>query len=253
MTVRELYGLLEARYPSALSAEWDHDGLQCSPDPSAPVRRVLTALDVTEATVERAVAVRADVILSHHPLLFHPLHEVVSDAGIGRRIARLFSAGISVMSFHTRLDAVSGGVNDVLASLFGLADTVSFTEEGIGVIGTLPESLSAEALASLVKKTLGSHKIEAILSARPCRRLAVVGGDGKDFIEAAAKAGADAYLTGNMSYNSMTDGEALGITLIAAGHYETENPVLPRLADWVTEITGGVEAEIFACNRIHII
>jgi dinuclear metal center YbgI/SA1388 family protein len=248
MTVFELYQKLEERMPRSLSCAWDNDGLMLCPNGDATVKKVLFTLDVTEAAVDHAIAGGFDLIVSHHPMIFRPLKEITDP-----KYVKLIQKGISVMSFHTRLDAVSGGVNDVLASLFGLADTASFTEEGIGVIGTLPESLSAEALASLVKKTLGSHKIEAILSARPCRRLAVVGGDGKDFIEAAAKAGADAYLTGNMSYNSMTDGEALGITLIAAGHYETENPVLPRLADWVTEITGGVEAEIFACNRIHII
>ena len=248
MTVSELYQKLEERMPRSLSCEWDNDGRMLCPNGNAEVKKVLFTLDVTEEAAEKAVEGGFDLIISHHPMIFRPLKGITDP-----KYVKLIQNGISVMSFHTRLDAVDGGVNDVLASLLGLTDTVRFTEEGIGVIGTLPETFAAADLVSLVKTALGSPKIEAILSDRPCRRMAVVGGDGKDFIEAAVKAGADVYLTGSMSYNSMTDGEAFGMTLIAAGHYETENPVLPRLVEWVNEITGGVAYEIFACNRICVL
>ncbi len=248
MTVSELYQKLEERIPRSLSCEWDNDGLMLCPDGNAEVKKVLFTLDVTEKAVERAIEGGFDLIVSHHPMIFRPIKGITDP-----KLIKLIQNGISVMSFHTRLDAVEGGVNDALAAIFGLTDTARFTEEGIGVIGTLPTPLSSEDLVTLTKETLGSPKIEAILQGRPCRRLAVVGGDGKDFIEAAAEAGADAYLTGSMSYNSMTDGEALGMTLVAAGHYETENPVLPRLAEWVNEITGGAAYEIFSCNRIRVL
>ncbi len=248
MTVSELYQRLEERMPRALSCEWDNDGLMLCPDGNAEVKKVLFTLDVTEEAATYATLGGFDLIVSHHPMIFRPLKGITAP-----KYVKLIRKGVSVMSFHTRLDAAEGGVNDVLASLFGLTDTERFTEEGIGVIGTLPEAYASADLASLVKNTLGSPKIEAILSTGPCRRLAIVGGDGKDFIEAAAEAGADAYLTGSMSYNSMIDGEALGITLLAAGHYETETPVLSRLAQWVSEITGGVETEFFSCNSIQIL
>ena len=225
MKVLELYRALEERIPRTLSCPWDNDGLMLCPDGNAEVKKVLFTLDVTDEAVDYAMARRFDLIVSHHPMIFRPLKGIIDP-----KYLKLIQNGIAVMSFHTRLDAVEGGVNDVLASFFGLTDTARFTEDGIGIIGTLPAALSAEALVSLVKTKLGSPKIEAILSNRPCFRLAVVGGDGKDFIEAAAQAGADAYLTGSMSYNSMTDGKTLGMTLLAAGHYETENPVLSRLS-----------------------
>jgi len=248
MTVTELYRKLEERIPRALSCEWDNDGLMCCPDPQAEVKKVLFTLDVTEQAVDYAVAGGFDLIVSHHPMIFRPLKGITDPKYI-----KLIRNGITVMSFHTRLDAREGGVNDVLASLLDLRDTVRFNGEGIGVIGTLPQAMAPADFAALVKAVLRCPKLEVILTERPCYRIAVVGGDGKDFLGDAALAGADTYLTGSMSYNSMTDGEALGMNLLAAGHYETEQPVLTALADDVQAVTGGIVYEIFPCNRIAVL
>ena len=248
MTVASLYERLEARFPRALSCEWDNDGLMCCPDSQAEVNKVLFTLDVTARAVDYAVAEGFDLIISHHPMIFRPLKDVTDP-----RLIRLIQNGIAVMSFHTRLDAQEGGVNDVLASLLDLRDTVRFSGEGIGVVGTLPGTMAPADFAALVKEILRCPKLEVILADRPCHRVAVVGGDGKDFLADADLAGADTYLTGSMSYNSMTDGEALGMSLLAAGHYETEQPVLSYLEKMVQTITGGVTTEIFACNRITVV
>ncbi|MBR4335194.1 MAG: Nif3-like dinuclear metal center hexameric protein, partial [Clostridia bacterium] len=95
MTVRELSKLLDARFPRALSCEWDNDGLQVSPDPDAPVTGVLLALDPCDEAIAEAEKTGCNVILTHHPLIFDPLSEIVADSGQGRRIRRLLSAGIS--------------------------------------------------------------------------------------------------------------------------------------------------------------
>ncbi len=248
MTVATLYQKLEERIPRSLSCEWDNDGLMCCPDPQAEVKKVLFTLDVTEQAVDYAVAGGFDLIVSHHPMIFRPLKGITDPKYI-----RLIRNGVTVMSFHTRLDAKAGGVNDVLASLLGLRDTERFTHEGIGVVGTLPAPMASADFAAFLKETLHCPKLEVILTDRPCCCVAVVGGDGKDFLRDAALAGADTYLTGSMSYNSMTDGEALGMNLLAAGHYETEQPVLTALAADVEAITGGVAYEIFACNRIAVL
>lgn len=248
MTVTELFSKLEERIPRALSCEWDNDGLMCCPDPQAEVKKVLFTLDVTEQAVDYAVAGGFDLIVSHHPMIFRPLKGITDP-----KYVKLIRNGITVMSFHTRLDAKEGGVNDVLASLFDLRDTVRLNGEGIGVVGTLPQAMPPADFAALVKETLCCPKLEVILTGRPCHRIAVVGGDGKDFLGDAALAGADTYLTGSMSYNSMTDGEALGMNLLAAGHYETEQPVLTALAADIQAIAGGVAYEIFPCNRIAVL
>ncbi len=248
MTVSKLFAKLEDVFPRSLSCEWDNDGLMCCPDPEAEVRKALFTLDVTAQVVDYAVKGGFDLIISHHPMIFRPLKGITDSKHV-----KLIRNGIAVMSFHTRLDAKEGGVNDVLASLLDLRDTARFTHEGIGVVGTLPTRMAPADFSVFVKETLRCPKLEVILTDRPCHRIAVVGGDGKDFLTDAAEAGADTYLTGSMSYNSMTDGEILGMNLLAAGHYETENPVLPYLAKTVLAVTGDILYEIFPCNRIQVL
>ena len=247
MTVTELYRKLDERFPSSLSCDWDNDGLMVCPDGDAAVKRVLFTLDVTEGAVRYAAENGFGLIVSHHPLIFHPL-KTLSDP----RLIRLVREGISVMSFHTRLDAADGGVNDALASVLGLTGTERFTPCGIGVIGTLPEPLCPEAFAGKIKSALGAPKLETILTDRPCRRVAAVGGDGKEFLSDAAAAGADTYVTGSLSYNAMTDAESLGMNLITAGHFETEQPVLRPLAAEIDGLLGRPACEIFVCSRITI-
>ena len=250
MTVRELYGMLEARYPRALSAEWDHDGLQCSRNPDAPVHRVLAALDVTEATVERAVAVGADVILSHHPLLFRPVGEIVADVGVGGRIVRLLSEGISVMSFHTRADAAEGGVNDLLAEMLSLSEILPFGD-GMGRIGVLSSPEPTEAFARRAAEALRAPTVAFGDAGHPVHRVAVLGGSGKSEVGAAIAAGADTFLSGQLSYELLNEAPELGINLLEAGHFYTEAQ-LPRL--WAKELMSyGVEVEYFDSCRVRTI
>ena len=145
MTVGELYAELENRVPRALSCDWDNDGLMCCPDADAPVRRVLVVLDITAAMVEKAIAEGYDLIVSHHPLIFSPLRAMDPGDPVAKKVIRLLRAGVSAMRFHTRLDAVEGGVNDVLAEALGLLDVEAFGPENerIGRIGTLPETFHA--------------------------------------------------------------------------------------------------------------
>ena len=114
MNVRELYRALDYRIPRSLSCDWDNDGLMCCPNSNREVGRVLIALDVTSDTVEHAIKGGYDVIISHHPFVFKGLKSLVDDGGVSEKAISLIQNGISVMSFHTRLDAVEGGVNDKL-------------------------------------------------------------------------------------------------------------------------------------------
>ena len=250
MTVKELYERLSERYPAAYSAEWDHDGLLCCPDPDVTVRRVLCTLDVTEAAVEAAIAGGANVILSHHPLIFHPLAAVTAQDPVGRRVIRLIGAGISHLAFHTRADAAPGGVNDLLAKAVGLDEVLTFAD-GLGRIGTLPASCTAEAFAAFVAKALGAPTVILGDAGRPVRRVAVLGGSGKSEIGAAIAAGADTFLSGRLSYESINEARELGINLLEAGHFYTE-ALLPRhLAD---ELVGwGLETEYFDSCAVRVI
>lgn len=247
MTVLELYSYLDRVIPRSLSCEWDNDGLMCCPNPSREVKKLLFTLDVTEAAAEFAVKNGYDAIVSHHPLIFKPLKSLTSP-----KLMLLVSGGISVMSFHTRYDAVVGGVNSVLARLIGLQDAVRFSNDGIGLIGSLRTQMSAENFALMVKNRLGCDCVKTVGNG-VCRRVAVVGGDGKDCFADALDAGCDTYLTGSMSYNSMTDAAECGVNIITAGHFNTENPALDSLSRIVLDADRGVVCGFFHCNVIRTV
>ena len=252
MTVRELYAALAARYPAALSAEWDNDGLMCSPDPDREVTLVLCALDVTDATVDEAIRIGADVILSHHPLIFRPLAALTPCDAVARRALRLIGAGISVLSFHTRADAAVGGVNDLLCDALGITARAPFGEGDIGRIGTLAEGMPAAAFAARVKAALGAPFVLLGDAERPVSRVAVVGGSGKSEIAAAIAAGADTLLSGRLSYETVNEAREMGINLLEAGHFYTE-ALLPK--HWVSVLpaTLGVAAAYYDSCRIDAV
>ena len=152
------------------------------------------------------------------------------------------------MGFHTRLDAIDGGVNDILAKLLGLFDIEKFGEGNIGRIGSLPAPITAEELAVLVRDTLGAPRVEFSDCGKPITRVAVVGGSGSDELSAAIFAGADAFVSGELKYHAMTDSSDYGISLVAAGHFYTDNPVCSRLFELCAE--ADVIPTITFSNRI---
>ncbi len=260
MTVGELYQYLNQLIPPELSLDWDNDGLACCPDPGAKVRRVLLALDPTEAVVDYAIREGYDVILTHHPLLFRGVKAVNCGTGSSRKLVKMIRAGVSTMAFHTRLDALTGGVNDTLADLLGIRDTVPFGADGetLGRIGSLPEAMPFSDFCALVKQRLGAPVLLASDAGRPVSRVAVLGGEGGDDLEAALLAGADTFVSGRLGYHRMIDAPETGINLIEAGHYFTEFPVLPVLEKFVhlADATFGgrgdapVETEIIGSFRL---
>ena len=120
MTVKELYEKFIAILPEDEMEDWDNDGLMCSPDGERQVRRALISLDVTEEIVDYAIEWNFDLIISHHPLIFRPIKKVTDDNHVSRKVVKLIANGISVFSFHSRLDKASGGVNDRLANILGI-------------------------------------------------------------------------------------------------------------------------------------
>ncbi len=231
MTVRELYEALCAIIPSSLSCEWDRDGLECCPEPEREVKRIIVALDVTDKVIDTAICENADVIVSHHPIFFGGLSGVNSLTVDGAKAVKLVKANIATMSFHTRLDALCGGVNDTLAALIGLRGVEVIGSEGIARIGELERELDAMAFAEYVKKALscGEGEKEAHVALCPAgkavKRVALVGGSGGSDIKLAYANGADTYLTGELKHHERLMAAELGINLLAAGHFFTEYPV----------------------------
>ena len=178
MKVRELYSSLDKRIPRSLSCSWDNDGLMCCPNGAKEVKKVLIALDVTGAVVDYAVNNGYDVIISHHPFIFNGLKSLDDEGYISSKVIKVIESGISVMSFHTRLDACEGGVNDRLASLLELSDVSTVITDGIelGRIGYLKEPIEPEDFAKLVKELLGAPYVLLADAGVKTHKVAVVGG-----------------------------------------------------------------------------
>ena len=258
MTTRELYARLNERIPRELSCEWDNDGLMCCPDGNREVRRVLVALDATGAVVDKAVSEGFDLIITHHPFIFKGMRAIDDENAVSSKAIELIKAGISVMSFHTRLDAVEGGVNDVLASLLGLKNVEVFYGEGlpIGRIGDIDGEITLLDFARKVKVALDAPFVSVTDSGRALRRVAVLGGGGKDFVGAAATAGADTYVSGELGHHVMTDEPDVVVdplNLIEAGHFYTEHPVCEAICKMVAEIDGSIQCEIMSSNPIKAV
>ena len=222
MTVRELNEFLNRRFSPALSSEWDNDGLQVCPDPDAEVEGVLIALDPTDAAIDEAKKTGCNVILTHHPLIFQPLSEITPESGVGRRVQRLLSLGISAISCHTRADAAEGGINDALARMIGLSDVTAFAD-GIPRIGSLDGAATPSAAALFILGATGAQK--ALYSGKApetIARVAVCGGAGKEYLSASAEAGADLYFTGELSYHARLDAADLPLLVMEVGHDTSE-------------------------------
>ena len=253
MTVKEYYKHFCEKIPAELSLEWDNDGLMCCPDADRTVKKILIALDITEAVVEEAVKGGYDLILSHHPLVFRGVKSLTEKDGTGRKLLLLVKNGISAMSFHTRLDAVAGGVNDVLAEVLGLTDVTVFGDEGIGRIGNLPAPTDDVTFAKTVKERLHAPSVKLASGKRPVSRVALLGGSGKDDVYLALAAGADTYVTGELAYHQLVDAPEMGLNLIEAGHFYTEYPVCLKLKEMLSDIDGEITADVFFSNKIKAV
>ena len=251
MTVKEFYEYLCREIPSELSLDGDSDGLSVCPEPDREVKTVLIALDATADIVEEAVNEGYDVILTHHPMLFGGISAVDAEDYRGNKIIRLIRAGVAVMSFHTRIDAVDGGVNDMLVSLLGLKNVTKIGEKDIGRIGELEVPMLADDLAAFIKDTLGAPYVEFSDTGRIIKRVAVLGGSADSMIGDAIAAGADALVGGELKYHALTDSADYGIALFSAGHFFTENPVCAKLFELCAAVD--IMPTINFSNRIRTV
>ena len=242
-SVKELYDYLDEKIPRALSCEWDNDGLMVCADAFCEVKRVLLALDATDAVAEYAAENGFDAVVTHHPMIFSPLRALSVMDPTAKKALFFAKNDIAVMSFHTRLDALDGGVNDVLAERLGVQGTVPFGPEGeeLGRVGVLPAQMSFRDFCAKVSEALASPCVTAICAKENVRKVALLGGGGKDFVKSALSAGADVFVTGEVTYNVMLEAKAAGLCLITAGHYHTERPVLSALEKMISKKFPGIE------------
>lgn len=222
-TVRELEQSLFAWAPRAQAMEWDNVGLLVG-DGSAEVKRVLVALDITEAVGQEAKDWGAELIVSHHPLLhpkWYPMATLCPDTAHGRLLTGLLRDGISAICMHTNLDAADGGVNDLLAEAVGLRRIAAFNDEKIGRIGQLDSEIHLEQFLTNVVQSLGCRAVRYRDNGKPVHRVAVGGGACGEYVRQVVELGCDTFLTSDLKYHDFLDCTACN--LIDAGHFATEN------------------------------
>jgi dinuclear metal center YbgI/SA1388 family protein len=253
MNVKEIYQRFEEEIPAHLRESWDNHGIMCCPDGTSEVYRVLVSLDVTEEIVDYAIERGFDLIVSHHPLIFRPISSLDEENHISRKLIKLVCSGISVFSFHTRLDKLCGGVNDRLADLLGIKDARPFGDGDLGRIGTIEETMDLQDFAYRVKQLCGSDVIRYADGFSDVHTVALVGGDGKGYVKAALDAGADTYVSGRIGYNVMEEAPEMGINLIEAGHFFTEHHITDHFRELLIDFDPSIYVEVIDSNVIKTI
>ncbi len=231
MKVRDVIKVIEDFAPLSIQEKWDNSGL-CIGSPDAEVTSVLIGLDCTPELVDEAVACGADMIVTHHPLIFSGLKKITPEDQVGAAVIKAISNGISVYAAHTSADKVIAGVSGAMAAKLGLVNVRILDEDGegtgLGVVGDLPEPVTAAEAVALVKDRFA---LKAMRASRPVEgmisRVAMCGGSGGSLIGAAMASGAQLYLSGDISYHNFFTKE--GFMIMDIGHYESEIEIVDIL------------------------
>lgn len=216
--VKDFYGYLNSIAPFETQEDWDNSGMLVG-DMNAEVKKAAVVLDITHEEIKKAQAIGADLIISHHPVIFNPIKSVTK----GSVPYELVASSINALCCHTPLDIADGGTNDSLAELLGI--NVTRADDPILRLGTV-EPTTAQELAGKIANTLNT-KVRYADAGKTIKKIAICTGAGCSLIEAAGEI--DAFITGDASHHNFLDCVQAGITLIAAGHYETEIIVVPVL------------------------
>ena len=227
LTVRQVDDFINAVAPFETQVAYDKSGLLVG-HPDQAVTGVHFALDVTDKVIDEALENGANLIVTHHPMMFSPIKRLVETDYQARLLCRLIRGGISLISAHTNLDQAAGGINDVLAARIGLT---YITGEGFVRVGTLPASMTAAELAQHISKTLGDTVRVMGNPLAMVERVGMCSGSGADEWPAAAALGAQAFLTGEAKHHIALEAAAAGVVILEAGHHATEEPGIFALAD----------------------
>ena len=230
MKVKEVIKVIEDFAPLSIQEGWDNSGL-CIGSPDAEVTSVLLGLDCTPELDDEAIACGADMIVTHHPLIFSGLKKISPDDQVGGAVIKAIKAGISIYAAHTNADKVIAGVSGAMAARLGL-ENVSILDEdgdgtGLGVVGDLPCPLSAEEAVALVKEKFSLKAMRTSRPVGPVSRVAMCGGSGGSLIKAAMASGAQLYISGDISYHNFFTRE--GFMIMDIGHYESEIEIVDIL------------------------
>ncbi len=236
MRVKDITEIIEWEIPLDKALEWDNPGLLVG-DENAQVERVYLALDATDGVIARAKEVGAQLLLTHHPLIFSGVRNVTESTFTGRRIRELIRSGISCYAMHTNFDVCVMG--KLAAGKLGLQqprvlEPCGGEESGIGSVGTLPEEMSLEELAKRTASVFGISHVKVFGDAgRKVKLAAVCPGSGKSTVKYALAQQADVYITGDIDHHTGIDAAASGMAVIDAGHYGIEHIYTAYMKDFL--------------------
>ncbi|WNV59375.1 Nif3-like dinuclear metal center hexameric protein [Oscillospiraceae bacterium NTUH-002-81] len=264
MECKEVMRRLEGLIPPACASDWDNVGLLVG-DPKKKVDKILVALDASDQVLDQAEAVGADMLLTHHPLIFSPVKNVREDDFIGWRIRRMIRMDLSYYAMHTNYDVCRMG--EQAAARMGLdLSTVTFLAQekpfiyegkpaGFGAVGDLETPMSLGDYAAFLKQRFGLPGVIVYGDAsQMVYRAATCPGSGKSFGREALAAGADVYVTGDVDYHFGTDMAAQGMAVIDAGHYGIEHIFIADMrqqAEWLLE--GEVQVEAMPVQHPYMV
>ena len=255
VTVNDIFNCLEAFAPTECRMGFDNVGLLVG-HRNFSVKRVLTALDITSDVIAEASDIGAQLIVSHHPLFFD-IKRVTDDDIIGRKILALAESGAAAICMHTNLDAAKGGVNDALMEALGVQN-VSLLADGLGLPetpdnmiarkGTLPEIMTMQEFMADVKFALKSPGLRYHDAGRPVSRVACCGGSGGGELINCVASGCDTLVTSDIKYDVFLSARELGVNIIDAGHFCTENVVIPVLTRLIANAFPDVDVSASECH-----
>lgn len=242
MTVKDIYDYLDALCPFDSALDFDNAGLLIG-SYNSPVEKAVVSLDCTKAAVKQAKDMRAELIITHHPVIFGGIKAISSDS----IYSDLIKSGINVISAHTNLDSADGGVNDCLVKTLGLENTKKIVcADGFSFRrGSLPFETSPAALAKYAGEKL-NFSPRFVEGNTVIKTVAVCGGSGGDFLQQAYDAGCEAYITAECKHHVFIQAENLGITLIDCGHFATEDVVTEPLKN---NLQAAFPDIVFAANH----
>lgn len=243
-TCREIMAFIEKLAPRELAEDWDNVGLLLGSS-EAEAKRVMLCLDITGASVKEAVAKKAQLIITHHPVIFKGLKRLIGEEAKGSLLYALVRNEINVYTAHTNLDFAVSGVNTQLAGALGLKNVETFGD-GPGKIGMLDNMVILQDFVSQTKAALNVPFVRVVGCAdKGVKKVAVFSGSFDDNLEAVMQCGVDVLVTGDLKYHTALDAREAGLCIIDAGHFNTERVVLPVLMAALTENFPGIEVFCF--------
>ncbi|WP_294065497.1 Nif3-like dinuclear metal center hexameric protein [uncultured Fusobacterium sp.] len=230
LKAKDIIGNLEKKYPKANAESWDNVGLIVG-KLNQEVRKVQLSLDATDKAIENAIKNGAELIITHHPMIFKPVKTITTMDNLGRKIIKIIENNRSLYAMHTNLDSSKNGLNDYILNLLGVEnskviDVNEFDSEvGIGRLYTLSKELSIDEYATFVKNSLKIKNIRIISENREktIKKIALINGSGMSYWRKVKSLGADLFITGDIGYHDALDAKEAGINVFDIGHFESEN------------------------------